>query len=206
MVVPFKASFRGKTYVEWEVAFWQWALSLPVNSTLRHPFSDCESRPISSWQTGIVWFWTAPDSPSMTCDQQRTIIPAGTAIFLSLLGIEASSLEAPPFLAESATEQKQIATSYGSKISNVFCTIDDVKVQNIATYRTTTGQFTFLAPSPWAYGEKGGQGTAVADGYFLLLKPLSPGAHKIHYGGVFHTPVGELPKDITLLITVGANR
>ena len=71
-------------------------------------------------------------------------------------------------------------------------------------------EFPFTAPTPWIFNTVGGNGTAVADGYFLLLEPLPAGPHTIHYGGKFHIPAGvlgpdpvDIVKDTTLLITVG---
>lgn len=203
-IVPLNAHFRGKTYGQWEASFWQWALALPV-APLPHPFDDCQNRPISARQTGNVWYWSAPDRAPLTCDQSRTVIPAGTAIFLSMLDVEASSLDAPPFFATSARDQQQTATAFAGDISDLFCSIDGVTVHDITAYRTATGQFSISTPTPWVFNHAGGTGTAVADGYFLMLKPLPPGPHTIHYGGTFHIPDEDLPKDVTLLITVGEN-
>ncbi|WP_341313594.1 hypothetical protein WN982_19820 [Paraburkholderia sp. IMGN_8] len=209
-VVPLNATYQGKTYTQWEVSFWQWALALPLGP-LPHPFNDCTNRPISAGQTGHVWYWSAPDLPNEICNQSANIIPAGTSIFLSTLDLEASSLDAPPFQASTAAGQLAIAQQFANYIQDLFVSIDDVPVANVTAYRTTTGQFTFTAPSPWIFNTIGGDGTAVGDGYFLMLKPLPAGSHKIHYGGKFHIPAGvfgpdpvDVIKDTTLLITVGA--
>lgn len=209
-VVPLNATYRGKSYAQWSVSFWQWALALPLGP-LPHPFNDCNSRPISAGQTGNVWYWSAPDLPAEICNQSATVIPAGTSIFLSMLDVEASSLDAPPFLATTAADQAAIAKSFADDIQDLFCTIDDVPVTNITAYRTKSGQFSFTAPTPWIFNTTGGNGTAVADGYYLILEPLSAGSHTIHYGGKFHIPAGvfgpdpvDVIKDTTLLITVGA--
>jgi hypothetical protein len=56
----------------------------------------------------------------------------------------------------------------------------------------------------------GGPGTAVADGFYLLLAPLPPGEHTIRIRGSFHFSEMEgdpfdldLPSDVTFTITVG---
>jgi hypothetical protein len=147
IVVPHDEKFRGRTYADWEASFWQWALALPVNGPLPHPFNDC-TRSISAAQTGGVWYWSAPDMPGQICDQRATTIPPGTAIFLTMLDVEASSLDAQPFFATTADEQRQIATSFANYISDLFCTIDGRSVMNITTFRTLTEQFSFFAPTP----------------------------------------------------------
>jgi hypothetical protein len=212
IVVPHDAKFRGRTYADWQASFWQWALALPVNGSLPHPFNDC-TRPISAAQTGGVWYWSAPDVSGLVCDQRATTIPPGTAVFLTMLDVEASSLDAQPFFASTADEQRQIAMSFANYISDLFCTIDGRSVMNIPAYRTLTQQFSFFAPTPWVFNQVGGKGTAVGDGYFLMLESLSPGEHTIHYGGTFHIPAGVLgpdpvniPKDVTLCLRVGPGK
>ncbi|HKR44475.1 MAG TPA: hypothetical protein VJU59_33190 [Paraburkholderia sp.] len=213
-VIPHNAAYRGRTYSQWEVSFWQWALALPL-SPLPHPFNDCTNRPISAGQSGNVWYWSAPDQPNEICNQTATMIPPGTSIFLSTLDIEASSLDDPttPFLQTTPELQLAVAQQFANYIQDLFVSIDDVPVANVTAYRTTTNQFTFTAPTPWVFYPTGtgGTGTAVGDGYFLMLEPLPPGSHKIHYGGKFHIPAGvfgpdpvDVIKDTTLLITVGS--
>ena len=74
-------------------------------------------------------------------------------------------------------------------------TIDGVPVENIEDYRFETPQFGFDAPTPWIFGAEGGEGTAVGDGYFLMIKPLREGRHVIEYSGTFHFDAGELTEE-----------
>ncbi|CAE6825022.1 hypothetical protein [Paraburkholderia haematera] len=217
-VVSLDVQFRDKTYRQWAVSFWQWALELPLGP-LPHPFNDCNHRPISAAQTGNVWYWATPSSAHLICNQMATTIPAGTSIFLSILDGTSiflpmfngtTSLNTPPIQAFTA-DQLKIASAFASDIRDLFCTIDGVSVANIRAYRTTIGPFSFSAPSPWIFGNTGGKGTSVADGYYLLLEPLSAGLHTIHYGGKFVFPAGVfgsdqavIAKDVTLLIRVGS--
>jgi hypothetical protein len=204
-VVPPGAKYHGKTYPEWAAAFWQYAFALPVEG---HPFLAGPNDGFSAGQTGGVWFWSAPDGP-MT----RTVsMPSGKALFLTIRDIDTSSLEAPPFFG--ATEQEQRANSawFADHIENVFVTIDGIAIENLDQFRFSTPQFEFTAPTPWIFGDVGGTGTAVGDGYFVLLE-VPKGQHTIHYGGTFRFAPGELfpdvldeiilPKDIILNLTVG---
>jgi len=76
-------------------------------------------------------------------------------------------------------------------IINLSATVDGEPVKKLESYRVQSPEFTFNAPSPWIFGSEGGTGTVVADGYFLMIAPLSPGAHTIHYSGAFHFSVAE---------------
>ncbi|MBP0595067.1 hypothetical protein J8I87_36515 [Paraburkholderia sp. LEh10] len=157
--------------------------------------------------------WSAPDIPNETCDQSATVIPAGTSIFLSTLDDEASSLDDPatPFNQTTPEGQLAVARQFADYIQDLFVSIDGVPLKDVTAYRTTTDQFKFTAPTPWVFSPNGtgGNGTAVGDGYFFMLKPLSPGPHTIHYGGRFHIPASvfgipvDIIKDTTLMITVG---
>src|SRR5437899_1195172 len=144
VIVPPDATFRGQTYAGWATSFWQWALALPLSNP-PHPFNDCTNRPISAALTGDVWYWSAPDlapdGTPLVCNQSATIIPAGKAIFLTIRDVEASSLDDPPFNATTAAGQQAIAQLFFSRIINVFCTIDDVPVDNLQAYHFLTSQF-----------------------------------------------------------------
>ena len=201
-VLPPDSNPYGRSYSEWAAAFWQWSLALPLEG---HPFLDDPNFDFAAHQSGQVWFWSAPDGPLT-----RTVtLPAGKALFLTLRDVECSSLEEPPFFGATEVEQREIANFFADHIVDVFCTIDGVPVENLQAYRFDTAQFEFEAPTPWIFGQTGGHGTAVGDGYFLMLAPMSTGRHTIHYGGTFHFEPGELgddpvdfPKDITVELNV----
>ncbi|HEX7861905.1 MAG TPA: hypothetical protein VF773_16335 [Verrucomicrobiae bacterium] len=204
-IVPPDAKYHGKTYGECAAAFWQYAFALPVEG---HPFAAGPNDDFSAGQSGSVWFWSAPEGP-MT----RTVrMPAGKALFLTIRDVDVSSLEAEPFFGATEAEQREKATRYADLIESVFVTINGVPVTNLEEFRFSTPQFEFTAPTPWIFGETGGTGTAVGDGYFLMLE-LPKGHHTIHYGGTFRFAPGELfpdyleeivlEKDITIELTVG---
>lgn len=202
-VVPPDATYRGHTYPEWAASFWKWALELPVAG---HPFLEC-TKDLSAGQSGNVWYWAAPDGPA-TCKGVK--LPPGTALFLSIRDVETSSLEEPPFYGATEGEQRANSRFFADHIVDVFCIIDGVPVKNLRAYRFSSPQIQFTAPTPWIFGETGGTGTSVGDGYYIMLEPLPKGKHIIHYGGTFHFEAGELgpdpvdlPKDIIIELTVG---
>jgi hypothetical protein len=203
-ILPPEANPYGQSYSEWVAAFWQWALALPVEG---HPFSDADEAhfDFAAHQSGQVWFWSAPDGPLT----RHVTLPAGKALFLTLRDVEVSSLEEPPFFGATEEEQRDLSEWFADHIVDVFCVIDGVPVQNLADYRFSSPQFQFTAPTPWIFGNTGGNGTSVGDGYYLMLAPMSAGHHTIHYGGTFHFEAGELfdfpldlPKDITIEMDV----
>jgi hypothetical protein len=185
-VFPPSAQPFGKSYKEWSAKFWQWALSLPVGG---HPFLDTPSFDVTEGQDGPVWFLGSvlDGSQPLTVTHRTCTIPRGRALLVGTLNAEWSSLEGFP----SETEQRAAAIDSGDHIVNLFFSIDGVPVSDLSTYRFLSPQFTFSAPTPWIFGPTGGVGTSMADGYYMLLKPLNVGHHVVHYGGGFHYSVAE---------------
>ena len=57
-----------------------------------------------------------------------------------------------------------------------------------SAYRVLSMPFTFDAVADNPFGIAAGDSQAVADGYWILLPPLSPGKHTIHFRGVLPLP------------------
>ncbi len=179
-IFPPDSTPYGQGYAEWSAEYWQWALGLPTEG---HPFVDSEDFDVTDGQSGQVWFLA-----SVFGTVERTVtIPKGKALFVGTLNSEWSSLEGFP----TEEEQRTAAIFFGDHIVDLSCTIDGTAVANLGAFRFDSPQFTFTAPSPWIFGDTGGTGDAVADGYYIFLKPLSVGQHVLHYTGAFHFAVDE---------------
>jgi len=132
-------------------------------------------------------------------------IPAGTSLFISLINVDSSTLEEPPFFGATAADQLAIANGFAEFITDLSFTVDGKAVDNIGDFRITSPQFAFTAPSPWLFGATGGTGTATGVGYFVMLAPLSGGTHTIHYTGAFkfsEAPEDFFGVDMTYKVTV----
>ena len=204
-VLPPQSQPYGKTYAEWAGLNSKTMLELPLAS---HPALD--TNPIfdaSYGQTGRVWFLGGP----FGTNERWSTIPAGTALFFALANSECSSLEPTDsgFHGDTAAAQAACATFWSDHIGDVFFVVDGSPVANIGAYRFVSPQYEFDAPSPWLFGDVGGQGTSVVDGYHVMLTPLSVGQHTVHFGATFHFAAGELgpdpvdlPIDMTYHLTV----
>jgi hypothetical protein len=197
-VVPPDATYHGKTYAEWSADAMKLSLEHPLEG---HPALNTPDFDARSGQRGEVWFLGGPLEPA-----ERSIkVPAGKALFLILINVECSSLEPVEsgFHGDTEAEQRALAKLWADHIVNVACAIDGASVANIGDYRVSSTQFTFTAPSPWLFGDVGGTGTSVADGYYVLLEPLPKGEHTIHFIGVFRFTIeqdgfdGEITVDMT---------
>lgn len=184
-IIPPNARFQGLSYSQWSANWWKWFLEFPLDG---HPGFGCPDS-ISERQSGNVWFLNS-GPPECT-----GTLPAGTALFFPIVDVECSSLEPPEsgFHGDSEAEQRSCAKFWADHIveASLFCEIDGVPATNLSRYRFDSPQISFNAPTPWVFGEVGGQGTAVGDGYYLLLRPLSHGQHTIRFGGAFHFSIAE---------------
>ena len=175
--------YRGQSYAEWSAEWWQWALELPVDG---HPFTDSPDFNVRAGQHGNVWFLAAPfGTVERTCT-----LPKNKALFIGLLNAEASDLEG---LGATEVQQTETAKFFADHIvtSTLFCTLDGVSVKHLERYSALSPQFEFTAPTPWIFGATGGAGTAVGDGYYVMIEPLAKGQHTLHYGGKIHFSVAE---------------
>ena len=199
-VFPPESRPYGKSYGEWSGLSAKFVMELPLAGN-----PGLDTNPIfdaSYGQAGPVWFLGAP----LATFERWSRIPVGTALFFVVLNSECSSLEPPEsgFHGNTEAERRACAKFWSDHIVNAFFVIDGAAVGNMGDYRFSSPQFEFDAPTPWIFGDTGGQGFSVADGYYVMVAPLSAGEHMIHLGGVFRFAAGELgpdPVDLTADVT-----
>ena len=86
-----------------------------------------------------------------------------------------------------------------SALTDLFASIDGAALGNLANYRAMSDMFTFTADPAATSLDPCITGTpqpGVAAGYWLLLAPLPPGQHTLHFGAPSWS------QDITYVLTV----
>jgi hypothetical protein len=200
-IFPPQSHPYGRSYGEWSAKFWKTGIELPVAG---NPLAEGGCGDLS----GRIMFLAAPIiSSTISCT-----VPKGTALFVPALTVECSSLEPPEsgFHGDTAAEQAECATYWSDHIVNPSVDIDGLPVPNIASYRVVSPQFSFTAPDPNILGVAGGgAGTSVADGYYLIVAPMSEGRHTVRVRGALRFSVAagdpfdlDLSNDVTFKITV----
>jgi hypothetical protein len=199
LIFPPKSHAYGKSYSQWSASWWKWSMEFPLAG---HPFVDDPSFNVNTGQNGPVWFLAAPFGTVV----RNVTIPHNKALFVGLLNTEASDLEG---LGNTYTDQLSTAHYLADHIINLTASIDGRPVNNIASFRVASPQFSFTAPNPWIFSPApSGAGTSVADGYYLLVKPLHHGIHTIHFTGSFHFTLADdgfdfdADIDMTYVVTV----
>ncbi|MGE0826167.1 MAG: hypothetical protein AB7G75_17055 [Candidatus Binatia bacterium] len=212
-IIPPHAKAHGMTYGEWSAKWWQWAYSLPVD---QNPWFDekgsCANG--ANGQFGPVWFLTGVINESGTAVRNCTV-PVGKAFFFPIINAEDATLES----GLTGEDLREFPTFAMSLVTKIAAEIDGVPVENLYDYRAVSPLFVY-GPLPdnnvlayFGFDAPAGSTnagappnntftpSAAADGYYLMLAPLSAGQHTIHFTGTFGDPVN-FTLDITYNLTV----
>lgn len=179
-ILPPGSNPHGHSYGEWTARWWQWALSIPAD---RNPLTDTTGEFCGEGQSGPVWFYagTFGNSAERTCT-----VPAGKAIFLPVYnwifgsGVFDCDPTVPGVPCDVDSLRAQAAANTeAAEVLEV--SIDGVTVKNVREYRALSPEpFSLTYPEGSVVGEPSGTYfPQVADGYWLMLAPLSKGAHTI---------------------------
>lgn len=178
----------GTTYSQYAAGWWQWVFSIP---TAVHPLfenGDC-----STGQSGPVWF--LGNSFVSNTIVRNCNVPSGKALFIPIGNAEDSVIEesngdgcSDPTFDGSIVGVSRCAESFINRVTPS-AEIDQVPIQIGKKFRILSSAFTFTLPAdnvlqaaiPAHSYPAGTYFPSVAVGYFLLVAPLSPGPHLIHF-------------------------
>ena len=198
VVMPPNSKPGGLTYGEWNEEWWQWAFSMPIDDNPLYDTADA-----SDGQSGKVLFLGSSfvneqeplpgDTATTIVDRDVTISP-GTKIFMPAFNVEVSTIEG---YGGTEDEMQAQAASFLDFVSEISVEIDGVSVENPKQYISPSPLFP-IGPLPennflqnLGYdAPEGTEGTAAANGYYMMLPPLSVGTHTIHYTTTVVIPGG----------------
>lgn len=182
--------YQGKSYNELAGKWTNWLTAEPIAT---NPAFDPDGRFCDLNQHGDVWFLASTFEGVV---DRVCVVPAGKAIFLSLGGVFLSF--APEFPAagdaclQMATDLEKVRCDVNNDVPvapNVSfeATLDGEPIEDLLAFRAQSkpGGFTLRVPNPSFLTDlgfaPGDRSTAVADGYFLFLKPLEQGRHSLTF-------------------------
>lgn len=199
-VVPTNSKSLGLSYGEWSARWWQWALFIPPGV---NPILDATGANCAQGQSGHVWFLagTFGGSAVRTCT-----VPNGTMLFFPILnGVFGSGLGDCP--AGNPGAGCDVPTLRASATANVDSpidlevTVDGVPLKALSSYRAASPVFSYTVTSDNLIGLPAGTySPVVSDGYWIMLGPLSTGAHTMFIKGV---SASFFETDVTYHLTVG---
>lgn len=213
-VLPPSSLPYGYSYQEWAAKWWQFFYSQSTDYMQPLGSPDiCEGA-----ASGVLFLSGAPTSVTET--NHATIFP-NTPLFVAILAFAADNTACPTtdFTTNSAEVLAgEAVAGWNSAATLTTCTIDGVAVPGLEN-PTNTIYNVVSVPFSYTTAEKdnivavsegepclpGGLTIypAVADGVYLMLAPLAPGRHSIHFVGVAGPLSSPFLKiDITYDITV----
>jgi hypothetical protein len=177
----------GQTYGDWSANWWQWVLSQPEE---KNPLVDKTGELCATGQEGPVWFlggtWGFPKV------ERNCTMPSGVAVLFPVYNGECSTAEEPT--RKSYAELRECVIqgnlSPGSQLF-MEAKVDGKELKNLENYRVESQLFNVTLPANNVFGVKEGITQAVADGWFIMLEPLSNGTHTLEFGAVVIKPTGE---------------
>jgi hypothetical protein len=220
-VLPPNGKHFGKTYAGWSAEWWQWALALPVHTPpgstrVTHPLVDLTGAWCGKGQSGRVWFlggafFESGTAASSTIVRDKCTVPVGKALFVPLLNVECTEAEGSANGCGSTVEgSREVVAFFGDRMAHLAADVDGAPI-------TITSAFRVGSPDKRSFcvdiarddvlswiGETLSPGRScdtVDDGYYVLLAPLSPGRHVVHFHG--EIPEFNFTLDVTYNLMVG---
>ena len=166
----------GKTWEEWTVEWWRWVLSIPKES---NPGIDATGEKFDTIQNNANVLFLVGTYGGFA--RRSHTISAGKAILFPIINFTTSFISDPNLKTES--ELKSYSKHDIDDIVNKETTIDGIRLQDVQKYRVQSPIFDVTYPDDNIFGLLSGSTRAVSDGYWVFLKPLSPGIHDIHAAG-----------------------
>jgi hypothetical protein len=198
-IFPPNARPYGKSIGEWTSLWWEWFFGADACEEFVYP--DETGALVGNNQSGPVYFLVGSPVPGT---ERSVTIPQGKAILVPLIntlwvlcpGEDTGGLSVEEYLSNGAAE-------FIDTGDNFSVTLDGQTISDLDNYRFTYGLFDFQANQTlaeclglcWDESLPGW-----VDGYWVMLKPLSPGEHTLQFHG--EALGGEFVQDVTYYITV----
>jgi hypothetical protein len=179
--------------ISWEdwAGFWcNWMLSLPKD---KNPSLDESGKNCAHGQTcAEVWFLGGAFGNANVI-KRKCMVPLGKAILFPILEKEDSFVEDPDLKTEEdlATRAKRAM----DLVTHLEANINGLNIGDLRKYRVRSNFFDLNFPEDNVYDVVPGITRSVCDGYWIFLRPLPPGEHRIYFRGECLLPEGEVPTD-----------
>ena len=201
----------GMTYGDWGAAWWQWAVSIPIED---NPLSGSEGTDCSEGQGSSPVFFLGGtfgdedevvETPVIVDVSRECAVPAGSYLFFPIINALTHNADEPFAEAAQREDVASLVTSFVD-VDSLKVTVDGKKIQgakNLIDFRAQSPNFTFTLPENNVISDNSGRFDGTADGYWMMLKPLSLGEHEVRFAGNVVVE-GEVVfgLDITYMLTV----
>jgi hypothetical protein len=168
----------GLSYEDHVKNYWKLFLPIPVD---KNPFEDTTGEKCTYGQNATkTVFYLIGNSGGKT--EKTCTIPAGLGLLIPIIVVEASQAETP---GASIEDLHRIAKNDQDHVTSLFLKINgtEYKYEDLLKYRTHTKDFNVIFPNNAEFGAAPGPSKVVADGFYILTKPLAPGNYNIEFSG-----------------------
>jgi hypothetical protein len=200
---PGQPPIYGKTYGEWSAEWWQWAFAGPdgQNAVQDETGTFCAV----NQPPGKVWFLAG--TFGLTGVERTCTIPANRALLYPLINTVWTDCPGTPDEDLTDAQVRGILTADGDLACQLTSTLDGASISSlqILTVRTQSPKFTSILPEnhlPRLGGCRpelpvGETGRQIAEGYWVVLPPLSRGVHTLTiHGASCNAATGDVVAEI----------
>ncbi len=182
----------GKPVAEYVNRWWQWTFTMPPELS---PVRDTSGEHCDVGQSGDVWYLAGGYGSSTI--RRKCTIPYGRHLFFPVINmVYFPRYEASTFTCESA---KTLAALNNDQLLDIFVELNGVSAWNPASTRIASGDcFDVLGAVPREYNPPVLFPSAT-DGYWVMLKPLERGTHRLVFRAVYgreNGAYGKMAQDI----------
>lgn len=185
-VAPANSSPYGMPYSQWGAAWWRYVMSFPAATS---PLVDATGANCGAGQSGPVFFLVGTAGGDAV--RSECVIPAGKAILFPVINVACAIPE------DGGTKDEVVnlcSREYFDFVDTAQATVDGVAIKNVLqNYRSSTW-FSFTGAEGNLYDTYctgvasgscyvGYHEFGYTDGYWIMLFPLTPGKHVIHFSG-----------------------
>jgi len=195
---PPNANQYGTGCAELSAEWLEWTVAVPAST---NPILDADGTFAAAGQSGNVWFLTGTLGGAAT---RSITVPAGTALFFPIVNffwVNTPEYGDPAWSPEQEASVRELMAATVDTAQNVALEIDGRSVPNLDKLRVSGAVGACTLPDDNIFGVPFDPVVhdCVADGYWVLLSPLSVGNHTIHFAGGFESGFS---LDVTYQITV----
>jgi len=190
-----EANAFGKTYGEWSARWWKFVHSIP---SARNPLVDTtgENCAVGQLAPGNSQVWFLVGTKGGDAERSCTV-PRGKALFFPL--VNADYVDDVGEGVTEAEKRAALAEHLDSACDLTGKLDGESTIISQSIVRTQSPAFSLVIGEDDVYGfiEGGVDNEAVADGYWVMLPPLSKGEHVLEFTGARCDP--ENPFNVSLL-------
>jgi hypothetical protein len=172
----------GISYEDHIKNFWKWTVSLPKNDNPRID-NNGQKDEIANHNSNSQVFYLSSDSGESLVER-RSKVPRGRGVFIPVISVEVSEKEVEN---QSVDNLKRYAKKDQDSVKDLSLKLDGVEVNDIRSYRNSTNVFELEFPQDAIFEVSPGTSKAVADGFYVITKELTPGTHTIEFKGHLET-------------------